>query len=421
MSLVKSNEGWALHPLLEQVKRGDTPDLAMFIDAFGNIFDLLHRLKTTPQDPEWHAEGNVYIHTQMVLEQTYKLLEGKAAHLDSKKRMTLILAAVFHDIAKPLVTRSRFMQGRERIISPHHADRGRSYLAYKLPELGLSPECAREVMALVGHHHDPKQLVTKEKPDNAYKRLARLAYIELLYWLEQADLRGRLAKDLEEQLETLELFRIYAEDIGVWDIRDPYASWCKLINENVKAVDSETRNLITANAIRDAEAELIYTPHEAIARSYSYRDAYAELIILCGPSGSGKSTWYKQHLPDHHVISLDDLREKITGKREDQSKNGQVLQAAREQLKAHLRNHEKVVWDATSLRQQHRSAVAQLGFDYKAFVTLVVFHLPESEISERNKGRSYAVPDEVLRRQLDHAEFPYITEAHRIVFVNQQL
>jgi predicted kinase len=407
-----------LHSLLEQTLNGALPKLGDFVQAFAHIFDLLTRLKETPQDPIWHSEGNVYVHTEMVLEETYKLLSNEASHLESDKRLTLILGALFHDIAKPISSRTDFRDGRERIISPGHADKGRSYVAYKLLELGITPALARDVMALVGHHHDPKRLVKKDKPASSYRELARLVDLELVYFLEQADLRGRTCPDLEEQLEILELFKLYATDAGAWKVSDPYAEWRTFLQTELSGLSEMTRGLIIANAIRDAEAGVIFTPHEVIARSFKYRNGFSNLVVMCAPSGSGKSTWIQKHLPHYHVVSLDELREELSGKRADQSMNGQVLQAAREQLKAHLRKHENVVWDATSLFRTHRSVVLQLGFDYNAFVKLVVFHLPESLIEGRNQQRQHSVSGNVLARQLQNVDFPYLDEAHTTFYVD---
>jgi predicted kinase len=407
-----------LHPLLGQTLQGSTPSLNDFITAFAGLFDLLTRLKDTAQDAIWHAEGDVHLHTEMVLGHIYKLLNHEASHLGADKRLTLILGAVFHDIAKPITSRTEIRDGRERITSPGHADKGRSYIAYKLLELGLSPTLAREVMALVGHHHDPKKLVKKDRPASSYRELARLVDMELIYFLEQADLRGRICPDLEEQLEILELFKLYAEEAGAWKVTDPYAEWRTFLQTELSDLSEEARALVIANAIRDAEAGVIFTPHEAIARSYEYRDDFSNLVVTCAPSGSGKSTWIQKNLPDYKIVSLDDLREELSGKRADQSMNGQVLQAAREQLKAQLRKHENVVWDATSLLWMHRSVVLQLGFDYKALVTLAVFHLPESLIEQRNRQRTHAIPSQVVSRQLQNVDFPYITEAHQTLYID---
>lgn len=407
-----------MHPILTQIMQGGRPSLDTFLDAFGKSFSLLYALEETRQDAIWHAEGNVYIHTGMVLEETYGLLARQASHLQPDRRLALVLSALFHDIAKPLVTKVAEVQGREAIVAPRHADRGRSYLAYKLLELGMPYRVTQEVLAVVGHHHDPKFLIIKDKAAGKYRELARLADLELLYYFEQADMRGRSCDDLSRQLDYIELFRMFAEEYDVWQNPDVYQEWRTVIETELANERAELRQLVLANAIRDYEAGTIYTPHEAIARSYHYRNAFSHLVVMCGPSGAGKSSWIGEHLPDYHVISLDQLREEIAGKRSDQSKNGQVMQAAKEQLKVHLRRHQKVVWDATNLRRIHRQVPLQLGFNYHAFVTLVVFHLPEADYIKRNEQREQPVPRHILRQQLDKVEWPYATEAHEVIFVD---
>ena len=231
-------------------------------------------------------------------------------------------------------------------------------------------------------------------------------------------MRGRVANDLDEQLDILELFKLEAEEAGVWRAVDPYLEWKSYLNQELSKLPERTQNFIVANAIRDYERGLIYTPQEAIARSFSYRNAYANLVITCGPSGSGKSTLLSEAYPDHVVVSLDTVREELTGRREDQSQNGQVIQVAKERLRDCLRNHRNVVWDATSLIRTQRAGVAQLGFNYQAEVTLVVFHMAESVIERHNRQRPHPVPAEVLGKQLSHLDFPYLDEAHRTLYAS---
>ncbi len=404
-----------LHPLIKSIKQGARPTLDDFIEAFGLHFPWLHDLEHTQQDPEWHAEGNVYIHTQMVLEQIYSILEAQP--FSEAEKLTLILSALFHDIAKPVTTKTRVMYGKERIVSPKHADAGRSYIAYKLLNLGLSATEARCIMAIVGHHHDPKQLILKDKSTSHYKQLARLAPLHMLYWLELADMRGRTCDDLDEQIDIIEMFKLAAQEEKLWHTQDPYEDWKQYLKGELKNYPEATQDLVIANAIRNYEDEQIYTPHEALSRSYDYRDNYANLIVTCGPSGSGKSTWISQNHPDHTTISLDQLREDIAGKRADQSKNGQVMQAAKEQLKDALRNNKNIIWDATSLILSQRSAISQLGFNYQANVTLAVFHKAESLIVKQNQDRKYSLPQHILAKQFRNLNFPYANEAHHISYI----
>lgn len=400
---------------LDEIRWGSTPDFHTLKEHFGSVFPLLDELATTPQDPGWHGEGDVEVHTSLVLEHVYRLLENEAAHLTPSQRLVLVLGALLHDIGKPSTTRTRLIRGKERIVSPRHADWGRSYLAYRLPELDLSEEEINGVFALVGHHHDPKRLVMDDAATFAYKRLARLADLELLYWLEQADLKGRLSKDTEEQLETLELFKLFAEEAGAWRVADPYVDWRTFIDAELRSFDKRTRTFTLSQGILDAETGLITTPHEAVARGYPLREGFAHLVVLCGPSGAGKSSWIAEQLPDYHVISLDALRTELTGKRSDQSRNGQVVQTAKARLKTHLRNKENVVWDATSLTRSQRGAILALGFDYGASTTLVAFRPRLTDLFVRNRTRDAAVPDQVLGAQIAKADFPYGDEAHELI------
>lgn len=95
------------HLLLEAIQRDATPDFQTFRATFGAALPLLDTLSKTSQDPEWHAEGDVAVHTDLVLKQVYTLLEGEAAHLSSTQRGVLILGALLHDTGKPLTTRTR--------------------------------------------------------------------------------------------------------------------------------------------------------------------------------------------------------------------------------------------------------------------------------------------------------------------------
>jgi hypothetical protein len=54
------------------------------------------------QDAEWHSEGDVWTHTQMVLRQLLELEEWPS--LTPHEQIVLIFTALFHDVAKPLTT-----------------------------------------------------------------------------------------------------------------------------------------------------------------------------------------------------------------------------------------------------------------------------------------------------------------------------
>lgn len=408
-----------MRPFLHQIQVGARPDFPAFVDALGDVLPLLAALRRTPQDPTWHGEGDVSTHTGLVLAEAYDLADREALGPDD--RLVLVLAAALHDLGKALTTRrAEDASGQARIISPRHADRGRSYMAYRLPELGLSYPVTQAVMALVGHHHDLGRTLTAGS-ERTYRRLARQVNLPLLYLLEVADTRGRVAADRESKLEDLDLFCLGAEEYGVWDNPEPYREWAEVIDGNLAAFPPAYRDLVREGGILDYEEGLTQTPEEAIARGYAARAGFPQLVVTCGPSGSGKSAWVAEHLPDYDVVSLDLLREELAGKRADQSVNGRVLQEAKERLKASLRAKRRVVWDATNTRRDFRGIPLRLGFDYGALTTLVVFQPPLSTIFERNPARTHAVPAHVVASQVENAEFPYLTEAHRTLVLDEFL
>jgi tRNA nucleotidyltransferase (CCA-adding enzyme) len=67
-------------------------------------------MAATPQDPEWHPEGDVWTHTLQVVDEARALLEGLED--DHPRQLAVMLGALCHDLGKPATT--RFEEGRFR-------------------------------------------------------------------------------------------------------------------------------------------------------------------------------------------------------------------------------------------------------------------------------------------------------------------
>lgn len=381
------------------------------MDALERDLPLIGQLEATPQDPVWHAEGNVRIHTLRVVDEIYKVMDQ--APVTKEERIALVLSAALHDIGKTLTTREKEIDGRVRIVSPRHAIRGRSYAALRLG--CLDPWTREKVLGCIGYHHHPKQLVLKDAAESEYRRLARCADLRLLYLLEIADLRGRdCSSDLSGQLEELELFRLRAEELNLWNTTDPYADWRRAILKALPSQSERVTQYVVQQAIRDFETGMIFTPEEALARTYEHRENFSEVVVTCGLSGSGKSTWVDQNLKHHRIISLDAIRSELTGKVDDQSKNGEVMQLAKERLRESLRKNEDVVWESTGLRRDGRAVVIDLAHAYHASTRIVAFGTSPEVSKLQNRQRKNAIPSSVLERQLERLEWPEMTEADRV-------
>ncbi len=401
--------------MLADLLTGSRPDLDALVAAFGTSVPALHRLKDTPQDPEWHAEGDVHIHTQLVLDELYREFETNGQDLTPEMKRELVLGVVFHDLAKPYTTMRREIHGVERVVAPRHEAKGRSAIATALANAGLPFESLWHVMAMVGSHHEPKLLVVKDRTPGEYRRISRRVDASRVAWLERADMRGRICPDQGAQLQHIEYFELGSEEYAPAGWQEEWrAHFADLLSDRTPAFQDR----VFGEAVRAFEADKINTPTDGEFISFQEPEHPPELVVMCGPSGSGKSTFISRRLGDHEVVSLDNLREDMSGERSDQSLNGAVRQEAKVRLRAGLRPGKRVVWDATCLRKDFRGAVCETGFAYGALVTLVVFQSDLAGYASRNRSRDHQVPTRVLESQLDQWEWPEVDEAHRVLVLD---
>ena len=77
---------------------------------------MLRALAGCPQDPVYHAEGDVLVHTRLVVEALVASAEWRA--LPQAARAILFAAALLHDAGKPARTA---IEPDGRVVSPGHA------------------------------------------------------------------------------------------------------------------------------------------------------------------------------------------------------------------------------------------------------------------------------------------------------------
>jgi tRNA nucleotidyltransferase (CCA-adding enzyme) len=149
----------------------------------------LMALADTPQDPEWHPEGDVWTHTLLALDQAALLLEG----LERPRALAVMLGELCHDLGKPSTT--RFEDGRTR--SRGHEEAGVAPTGALLDRWNvhslLGYDLRAQVLALVANHLKPGQLYDDRDKvsDGAIRRLARKCEPDLLYRVARADCLGR--------------------------------------------------------------------------------------------------------------------------------------------------------------------------------------------------------------------------------------
>jgi tRNA nucleotidyltransferase (CCA-adding enzyme) len=155
------------------------------------LFPEIQALIGVPQDPEWHPEGDVFVHTRLVLDRARELID----ELSYARQVTVMLAALAHDFGKPATT--EFIEGRLR--SRGHEAAGVAPAESFLKRINIHTidgyDVRGQVIALVREHLKPGEFFKKrdEVGEGAFRRLARRCEPDLLYRVAKADSLGRNA------------------------------------------------------------------------------------------------------------------------------------------------------------------------------------------------------------------------------------
>ena len=163
--------------------------LMLELGVVARLFPELQALVGCVQEPEWHPEGDVWVHTLQVVDQA----RARVDDLPRPERIAVMLGAVCHDFGKPATT--AFLDGRIRSID--HEERGVAPAAAFLDRLNVHSiegyDVRRQVLGMTAQHLKPGMWfkVRDEVGDGAFRRLAQKVDLELLARLATADCRGR--------------------------------------------------------------------------------------------------------------------------------------------------------------------------------------------------------------------------------------
>ena len=181
------------------------------------LFPEIQSLTGVPQDPEWHPEGDVFVHTKLVIDRARELIDD----LCYPRQVTVMLAALAHDFGKPATT--EFIEDRWR--SRGHEEAGVEPTETFLNRINVQTidgyNVRGQVVALVREHLKPGEFYKRrdEVGEGAFRRLARRCEPDLLYRVAKADSLGRNAewvpRDQWYGAEAQEWFRERTKELQV--------------------------------------------------------------------------------------------------------------------------------------------------------------------------------------------------------------
>ena len=163
--------------------------VALELGVVEKVFPELHALVGCQQEPEWHPEGDVWVHTLQVVDQARTRIDD----LPRPQARTVMLGAVAHDFGKPATT--AFIDGRIRSID--HEEQGVAPASAFLDRLNIHTidgyDVRRQVLGITAQHLKPGMWfkVRDQVGDGAFRRLAQKVDLELLARVAKSDCLGR--------------------------------------------------------------------------------------------------------------------------------------------------------------------------------------------------------------------------------------
>ncbi len=371
----------------------DLKNLFTNYDNYEQFIDLipsLSKLSTTPQDKFYHAEGDVWTHTKMVLDE----LHNSPIYQNSSddKKFIMFYAALLHDISKPDCTK---FEDDGRITSAGHSKRGAVDSRILLWKMQVPFHLREAICNVINTHQVPFFAFNdKPKPGQPLRTPQFLAHslswqmpLDCLIGVATADMLGRSFVDKQNSLNDIELFTEIINEEGCFN---------------------------TPFIFPDDETRLEYFRSKgAISPCYPfYHETKSKVYVMCGIPASGKSTWVEsKKLP---VVSFDDAREELGLKH---SNSGEAYQYVVGKAKEYLRSGVDFIWDGTHLSQQMRNKTLDLLFAYHAEITLVYVEANEKLVKERNVKRNTTLTNSKIDSMLFKWEVPTPIETHNIIYI----
>ena len=350
-------------------------------------------MRSTEQNPKYHAEGNVLNHTLLVLGEFYELA-GQGILSESEKEV-LYWAALLHDIGKPSVTHWDGFTWRARGHEAAGIPIARNIL---MQQKDISPFQRQRILDLVKWHHLPLQMGLKQAPISAYENVAFQTDIRLLSLFALMDLQGRICENASQIQDLLYNFTeiIVPKILQTWgsfqEIQTRFHACCPLIKNQIwSALQAQQNDRIFSLL---STGRLLSSPR-------------CKCLISVGVPRSGKSRFIQQAykgFPTYHETGLGTME-------------GKLSQGLKDFLSTHLSYGQTVVVDGCHLDVRMRRKIADFVRRYDTEIQYLYFERSLSEILKLNTHSVLPLDSHLLKEAYAKLLKPHPWEAHGIEIV----
>lgn len=163
-----------------------------------NPFNMLLKLGSVKQNKKHHPEGNVFIHTMLVVDKAAELKKN------SKQPRIFMWAALLHDLGKIPATKVR----RGRITAYDHDKLGKKMAYDFLRECGCEEEFSTKVSLMVRWHMQA-MFVVKDMPFKDLEGMTRDVDEDEMALLALSDRLGRgqtEQHEIKKEMDNIEIF-----------------------------------------------------------------------------------------------------------------------------------------------------------------------------------------------------------------------
>lgn len=199
---------------IKLLTKSEKPSIGLEVARQIGVLDQLHPqfavLETIAQDPEWHPEGNVWVHTKLTVDAAAQVIREEGVTGDDA--LVVLFGALCHDLGKATTTELRDVRGVQRITAHGHAPAGVEPASQFLKQLKLKGDIVRQILPIVREH-----LYCFDNPEPTDKQLRKFtiklgpATTRLWDLVCRSDVNGR---GLEYEPQT-QSYNFYDRSLGL--------------------------------------------------------------------------------------------------------------------------------------------------------------------------------------------------------------
>lgn len=357
----------------------------------------IERLKATQQNPRYHAEGNVYNHTLLVLEQFEKF--KYELDLSAEEQEVLYWAAILHDIGKPVVTqwvKNRWSaRGHEKAGVPI----ARNFL-HQRPEISASQR--QRILDLVRWHNLPLWWLLDQQPESAFKRLATRVDLKLLGYFSRFDMLGRICEDKLNILALIDNLNQHTIPKIIYELERFPA-----LQEAYQKASLQKKNALWS-ALRQEDMNLL---SKLLDREplHPQRPTF-HCVMAIGVGDAEQTAYLRAQYPAHVYYRLDAF---FSGEEEAQERKNKIREVKRF-LSVYMHGRKPVVLDGTNLEETLRIELADHIRQSGGELHYLFFDRSLDGLLAETEDNNEKVRIEQAYQKL---EMPHPWEAHKIEII----